>query len=50
MCGGGNFFLVSHKLRRGYWVGPVYPGPGSHVTLVIEKYAGLSTVRLAEAW
>jgi hypothetical protein len=47
---GVNFFLVSHKLRRGYWVGPFYPGPGSQVTLVIEKYAGLSTVKLAEAW
>ena len=47
---GVNFFLVSHKLRRGYWVGPFYPRPASQVTLVIEKYAGLSTVSLAEAW
>jgi len=47
---GVNFFLFSHQLRRGYWVGPFYPGPGSLVTLVIEKYPGLSTVRLAEDW
>jgi hypothetical protein len=47
---GSNFFLISHKLKRGYWVGPFRAGPGSQVTLVIEKYAGLSTVSLNEAW
>jgi hypothetical protein len=40
---GLNFFLVSRKQNRGYWVGPVYPRPGSSIDLVIERYAGLST-------
>jgi hypothetical protein len=40
---GLNFFLVARDLGRGYWVGPFRPQAGSSVTLVIEKYAGLSS-------
>jgi hypothetical protein len=47
---GVNFFLVSHHPQRGYWVGPLRPGRGSAVTLVIEKYAGLSTLSLSDPW
>ena len=39
---GLNFFLVAR--RRGYWVGPFRPPTADGVTLVIEKYAGLSSV------
>jgi hypothetical protein len=44
---GLNFFLVKDDGGRGYWVGPMYPEPGSAIVLVIEKYAGLSSVSLA---
>jgi hypothetical protein len=40
---GLNFFLVSRRQNRGYWVGPLRPAPGSSIALTIEKYAGLST-------
>ena len=40
---GFNFFLVTQKPERGYWVGPVRPVPGERISLVIEKYAPLST-------
>ena len=43
---GLNFFLVHRDLNRGYWVGPLRPRAGSTVHLTIEKYAGLSTVRV----
>ena len=42
---GLNFFLVHRLSSRGYWVGPIRPG-GALVELVIEKYAGLSQVRV----
>ena len=43
-CASGlNFFLVSHSHNRGYWVGPVHPGPGTAIVLTIERYAGSST-------
>jgi hypothetical protein len=32
---------------RGYWAGPVRPRNGNLVELVIEKYAGLSSARVA---
>jgi hypothetical protein len=43
---GLNFFLVVRSQGRGYWAGPVRPQTGSHIELVIEKYAGLSTAGL----
>lgn len=43
---GLNFFLVHRNQNRGYWVGPIYPKTGFEMGLTIEKYAGLSTVRL----
>ncbi len=43
---GLNFFLVVKDQGRGYWVGPVGPRAGANVTLVIEKYAGLSYTSL----
>jgi hypothetical protein len=43
---GWNFFLVVRRSGRGYWAGPIRPGPGAAVELVIEKYAGLSSARL----
>jgi hypothetical protein len=43
---GLNFFLVVRGLNKGYWVGPLYPSVDSYVRLVVEKYAGLSTVSL----
>jgi hypothetical protein len=43
---GLNFFLVVRSLNKGYWVGPLYPSGDSYVRLVVEKYAGLSTVSL----
>ncbi len=43
---GLNFFLVSQRSGRGYWVGPLRPQAGAHIDLTIEKYAGLSTARL----
>jgi hypothetical protein len=48
---GLNFFLVVRDQGRGYWVGPVRPRAGANVTLVIEKYAGLSYASLSgSAW
>jgi hypothetical protein len=41
---GLNFFLVPRRQKQGYWVGPLYPTPGSSISLTIERYAGLSTV------
>lgn len=41
---GLNFFLVVRSQGRGYWVGPVRPQHEDGVVLVIEKYAGLSSV------
>jgi hypothetical protein len=46
---GLNFFLVVRRSGRGYWAGPVRPRRGEHVQLVIEKYAGLSSVRALHA-
>lgn len=43
---GLNFFLVVRDVHKGYWVGPLYPWVDSYVRLVVEKYAGLSTVSL----
>jgi hypothetical protein len=43
---GLNFFLVVRDRGRGYRVGPVRPRAGANVTLVIEKYAGLSYASL----
>ena len=46
---GLNFFLVVQTQRRGYWVGPIRGvRASSYVELVIEKYAGLSSVNLQE--
>jgi hypothetical protein len=43
---GLNFFLVVRGVNKGYGVGPLYPSVDSYVRLVVEKYAGLSTVSL----
>jgi hypothetical protein len=43
---GFNFFLVVRNAGRGYWVGPVRSLRRDPIQLVIEKYAGLSTVSL----
>ncbi|HEY7613020.1 MAG TPA: hypothetical protein VH764_08490 [Gemmatimonadales bacterium] len=43
---GVNFFLVVRDQGRGYWAGPIRPGTGDAIELVIEKYAGLSMARL----
>jgi hypothetical protein len=43
---GLNFFLVVRDVNKGYWVGPLYLPVDSYVRLVVEKYAGLSTVSL----
>jgi hypothetical protein len=43
---GLNFFLVVRSQGRGYWAGPVRPQGSTHIELVIEKYAGLSTAQL----
>jgi hypothetical protein len=43
---GLNFFVVVQDQDRGYWVGPVRPGAGGYVELVVEKYAGLSSARV----
>jgi hypothetical protein len=40
---GLNFFLVVREQNRGYWVGPLRPSRGQSITVVVEKYAGLST-------
>jgi len=47
---GLNFFLVVKNKGRGYWAGPVRPQQADGVVLVIEKYAGLSTVALRSGW
>ena len=45
LCASGlNFFLVVQKQGRGYWAGPIRPQYSDGVVLVIEKYAGLSSV------
>jgi len=44
---GLNFFLVKDDGGRGYWVGPMYIEAGARLLLVIEKYAGLSSVSLS---
>jgi hypothetical protein len=47
LCAEGlNFFVVVRSLGRGYWVGPLRPQASQAVQLVIEKYAGLSSVEL----
>lgn len=43
---GLNFFLVVKNASRGYWVGPMSPRSGDGVQLVIERYAGLSTLQV----
>ena len=43
---GFNFFVVVRNLGRGYWVGPLRLQGSQVVQLVIEKYAGLSSVEL----
>jgi hypothetical protein len=43
---GLNFFLVVREQGRGYWAGPVRPRERTAIELVIEKYAGLSSVRV----
>jgi hypothetical protein len=43
---GLNFFLVVRRQGRGYWAGPVWPQAGTHIEVVIEKYAGLSMAGL----
>jgi hypothetical protein len=43
---GLNFFVVMRNSGWGYWAGPIRPGPGELVELVIEKYAGLSSARV----
>jgi hypothetical protein len=45
---GLNFFLVSRKQKRGYWVGPLFPRAGYSIDLIIERYAGLSTAAIYE--
>jgi hypothetical protein len=48
---GSSFFVVVRDQGRGYWVGPIRPRAGANVTLVIEKYAGLSYASLdGPAW
>jgi hypothetical protein len=45
ICASGlNFFLVVRSQGRGYWAGPVRPQHADGLVLVIEKYAGLSSV------
>jgi hypothetical protein len=46
---GLNFFLVVRRSGWGYWAGPIRPVSGDHIQLVIEKYAGLSSVRALQA-
>lgn len=46
---GLSFLLVAHGSGRGYWVGPFRPQGGQVVDLVIEKYAGLSSVQVRPA-
>jgi hypothetical protein len=45
ICASGlSFFLIVQSQGRGYWAGPVRPQHADGVVLVIEKYAGLSSV------
>ena len=45
ICASGlNFFLVVQSQGRGYWAGPFRPQDADDVVLVIEKFAGLSSV------
>jgi hypothetical protein len=45
LCARGvHFFIVSQDFGMGYWVGPVRFRRGQAVQMVIEKYAGLSSV------
>lgn len=44
---GLNFYLVDRDRHRGYWVGPMHLQRGFRIDLVIERYAGLSTVKLS---
>jgi hypothetical protein len=46
---GLNFFLVVRSQGRGYWVGPFRPQNADAVVLIIEKYAGLSSVAVRSA-
>jgi hypothetical protein len=46
---GLSFFLMVRDQGRGYWVGPVRPRGSANVTLVIEKYAGLSYAGMGES-
>jgi len=46
---GLNFFLLVRRSGWGYWTGPIRPRSGEHIQLVIEKYAGLSSVRAFHA-
>jgi hypothetical protein len=51
LCASGlNFYLVVRTQDRGYWVGPFRPQYADGVVLVVEKYAGLSTVALRSRW
>ena len=47
---GLNFFLVVQNSGYGYWVGPLRPRREAPIELVIEKYAGLSSVRVHRSW
>ncbi|HEY7504032.1 MAG TPA: hypothetical protein VH700_08020 [Gemmatimonadales bacterium] len=47
MCASGvNFFLVVQSQGRGYWVGPIRGQQTDGMVLVIEKYAGLSSLNV----
>jgi hypothetical protein len=47
LCARGlNFFLLVRSQGRGYWAGPIRPQRSDGVVLVIEKYAGLSSVEV----
>ena len=51
MCASGlNFFLVVRSQERGYWAGPFRLQHADGVVLVIEKYAGLSSVAVRSGW
>jgi hypothetical protein len=42
------FFLFLRDRNKGYWLGPFYPPAGASIRLVVEKYAGLSTVSISD--
>jgi hypothetical protein len=51
LCASGlNFFLVVQSQGRGYWVGPVRDQQAESMVLVVEKYAGLSSVAVRSGW